>query len=108
MRTLLTVTIGADAGNRANKDGSLAKVIEAFTRDFKPEAAYFTTTGGDRTAYFVFDLKDPSAMPSVAEPFFMALNARAPRRAPGGRSRARSVPLPPSGGRFSVTRSCRE
>jgi len=75
MRTLLTVTIGADAGNRANKDGSLAKVIEAFTRDFKPEAAYFTTTGGDRTAYFVFDLKDPSAMPSVAEPFFMALNA---------------------------------
>lgn len=75
MRTLLTVTIGADAGNRAVKDGTLPKVMEQFARDFKPEAAYFTTTGGDRTAYFVFDLKEPSAMPSVAEPFFMAFNA---------------------------------
>jgi hypothetical protein len=75
MRTLLTVTIGAEAGNRAVKDGTLPKVMEKFTRDFKPEAAYFTTTGGDRTAYFVFDLKDPSAMPSVAEPFFVGLNA---------------------------------
>ena len=30
---------------------------------------------GKRTAYFVFDLKDPTLIPSVAEPFFMAHNA---------------------------------
>jgi hypothetical protein len=45
-----------------------------------PEAAYFPITGGDRTAYFVIDLKDSSAMPSVAEPFFVGFNAHAGMR----------------------------
>ena len=41
----------------------------------KPEAAYFTTEGGRRTAFLFFDLKDVSLMPMVAEPFFTNLNA---------------------------------
>jgi hypothetical protein len=49
--------------------------MEAFMRDHKPEAAYFTAQGGDRTAFFVVDLPEASAIPSLAEPFFMALNA---------------------------------
>jgi hypothetical protein len=28
-----------------------------------------------RTAYFFFDMKDPSAIPSAAEPFFMTFGA---------------------------------
>jgi len=77
MRTLVTVTVGTEAGNGAIKDGSLPKIIEAFMREYKPEAAYFTTTeGGERSALFVIDLADPSAIPSMAEPFFMGLNAR--------------------------------
>ena len=41
----------------------------------KPEASYFTAEGGKRTALFVFDLKDPTMIPSAAEPFFMNLHA---------------------------------
>lgn len=44
-------------------------------RDYKPEAAYFTTQGGDRGAIFVVDLPDASGIPALAEPFFMGLNA---------------------------------
>jgi hypothetical protein len=41
----------------------------------KPEACYFTAEGGKRTALFVFDLADPTEIPSAAEAFFENLNA---------------------------------
>jgi hypothetical protein len=75
MRMMLTVRIGAQAGNRAIKDGSLPRIMESFIRDFKPESAYFTTGNGDRTAYFVVDVPDAASMPPIAEPFFMGLDA---------------------------------
>jgi len=49
--------------------------VMAFVEQAKPEASYFTAENGKRTAFFVFDLKDPSMIPSIAEPFFMNLNA---------------------------------
>jgi hypothetical protein len=75
MRMMVKVTIGAKAGNQGIKDGSLPKTMEAFMQQHKPEAAYFTTEGGERTAFFVINMADGSAMPSVAEPFFQALGA---------------------------------
>jgi hypothetical protein len=41
----------------------------------QPEAAYFTAQDGKRTALIVFDLKEPSQIPSVAEPFFRSVKA---------------------------------
>lgn len=76
MRMLMTVEVDTQAGNRAVKDGTLGRVMEKFVAQFKPEASYFTANGGQRTAFFVFDLPDPSQMPLVAEPFWMALNAK--------------------------------
>ncbi len=35
-----------------------------------PEAMYFTTFDGRRTAYMVFDMADASDIPPFAEPFF--------------------------------------
>ncbi len=75
MRTMLKVTIAAEAGNRAIKDGSLPKVMEATFARLKPEAAYFFADGGKRTALFVFDMKEPSQIPAIVEPFFMGLDA---------------------------------
>lgn len=75
MRMMVKVTIGAKAGNQGIKDGSLPRTIDAFMQQFKPEAAYFATEGGDRTAFFVVDMTDPSIIPSIAEPFFQALGA---------------------------------
>ena len=76
MRTLLKVTIPVEAGNAAIKDGSLPRIIGEFLERQKPEAAYFLTDRiGRRMMLAVVDMKDPSDIPSLAEPFFMGFNA---------------------------------
>lgn len=47
----------------------------AFVERAKPEACYFTTESGKRTALFFVDIKESSDLPSMAEPFFEELNA---------------------------------
>ena len=64
-----------ESGNQAIKDGTLAAVVQRTAERWKPEAMYFTTFNGERTAYLVFDLPDSSGIPSFAEPFFTELNA---------------------------------
>jgi hypothetical protein len=75
MRMMLKVSIPVEPGNAAVKDGVLKKVVEEAMGRLKPEAAYFFAENGCRTAMMVFDLADASDIPSIAEPFFMALNA---------------------------------
>jgi hypothetical protein len=75
MRTLLKVQMDVEAANRAIKDGSWARTMERVMQELQPEAAYFTALDGKRTGLIVFDLKEPSQIPSIAEPFFMAVNA---------------------------------
>jgi hypothetical protein len=75
MRCLMKVSLPVDSGNAAIIDGSLAKTMESILRDLKPEAAYFAEDRGQRTAFIFFDLKDPSQIPAVAEPWFLAFNA---------------------------------
>lgn len=75
MRMMMKVSIPAETGNKAIKDGSLPKTIMAFVEQYKPEGSYFIAQDGLRTGYFFFDLKDTVSIPSVAEPFFMALGA---------------------------------
>lgn len=43
--------------------------------EIKPEAAYFTAIDGNRTGLIFFDLKEPSQIPAIAEPFFMSVGA---------------------------------
>ena len=75
MRFLLKVTIPMEKGNATIRDGSLPKKLQAILSELKPEAAYFTTVGGNRGAYIVVDMKDASQIPAVGEPFFLAFNA---------------------------------
>lgn len=74
MRVMMTVSVPVHDGNRALADGMLPRTIEQFIREYKPEAAYFFPNG-ERTALFVLDLPDASAIPAAGEPFFMNLNA---------------------------------
>ena len=75
MRTFMKVSIPVEAGNRAIKDGSLPKTVLAFVEKYKPELVTFTAENGRRTGFFIFDLKEPTMIPSICEPFFMNLNA---------------------------------
>jgi len=75
MQVMARVSIPVDAGNKGIRDGSLPKVMQQTAERWKPEAAYFTTFDGRRTAFFVFDMPDSSAIPPFAEPFFMELDA---------------------------------
>jgi hypothetical protein len=75
MRMMLKVTIPAERGNAAVKDGSLPKIMGEALERLKPEAAYFLPENGLRTAIMFIDMADAADMPSIAEPFFSAFNA---------------------------------
>ncbi len=77
MRMLLRVSIPVEAGNAAAKAGTLGSTIEEILADLKPEAAYFLADdNGQRSASIVFDMKDASQIPGIAEPWFHAFGAR--------------------------------
>ncbi len=77
MRMLLRVSIPVESGNAAAKAGTLGSTIEKILADLKPEAAYFIADDdGNRSGSIVFDMQDQSQIPSVAEPWFLAFNAK--------------------------------
>lgn len=77
MRMLLRVSIPVEAGNAAAKAGTLGSTVEKILADLKPEAAYFfADDDGCRSGSIVFDMKDTSEIPAIAEPWFLAFSAK--------------------------------
>jgi hypothetical protein len=73
---LLRVSIPVDTGNAAAKAGTLGSSVEKMVADLKPEAAYFfADDDGRRSGSIVFDMKDSTQIPSIAEPWFLTFNA---------------------------------
>ncbi|WP_431041655.1 hypothetical protein ACQUSR_06865 [Streptomyces sp. P1-3] len=75
MRTLLTARIHTEAGNEAIRNGTMPEALKKTMERLNPECAYFTPIGGRRTILIVFDMKESSQMPAIAEPFFQELDA---------------------------------
>lgn len=75
MRVLLTAQMDTEKANQAITHNTLAKTMSSLLEQVKPESAFFGAKDGVRTAFIVFDLKEPSDMPSVAEPLFQELGA---------------------------------
>jgi hypothetical protein len=97
---LLRVSIPVEAGNAAAKAGTLGSTVERILADLKPEAAYFfADDSGQRSGSIVFDMNDTSQIPAIAEPWFLAFNAKVSLRpimnpqdlAAGGPSIAKAV-----------------
>src|SRR5438105_6268486 len=69
MRMLLQISIPVEAGNQAARKGAFGEAFGKILAELKPEAAYFTATEhGERGGFIVFDLKDSSQIPAIAEP----------------------------------------
>ena len=75
MRTLMKVQMAVERGNQALQSGRMPELMNGFMQETKPEAAYFYTENGRRTALWIFDLKDSAQMPNLAERFFSELHA---------------------------------
>jgi len=77
MRMLLRVSIPVDTGNSHARAGTLGTTVQKILADLKPEAAYFfADDNGNRSGSIVFDMKDSSEIPGIAEPWFLAFNAK--------------------------------
>jgi hypothetical protein len=76
VRCLMKVSIPIVEGNAAIADGSLPSTISSILADLKPEAAYFAEENGARTAFLVVNMENSSQIPAMAEPWFLAFNAR--------------------------------
>jgi len=75
MRMMLRWTVPVDKGNEMVSDGSMGKVIETLTKKLKPEAAYFMADHGERSGMMVFDMRDASDIPGIAEILFQGAEA---------------------------------
>ncbi|NUP22241.1 MAG: hypothetical protein HOZ81_40505 [Streptomyces sp.] len=75
MRVLLQAHLDTAKSNDVIQSGKMPQVVKGLMDKIKPESAYFTTDHGVRTMYLVFDMEDPSQMPSIAEPLFVELGA---------------------------------
>ncbi len=77
MRMIMQIAIPVEAGNHAALTGALGPSFQKMLEPLKPEAAYFfAVPGGERGGFIVFDMKDTSEIPAIAEPFFLTFNAR--------------------------------
>lgn len=75
MRLLMNVTMPNEPFNTAVRNGSIGEKVERILKETKPEMFYFTERNGHRGAILIVDLADPSKIPAVAEPWFLAFNA---------------------------------
>ena len=75
MRFLIKIELPVERANVLAKEGTLGKTIQSIVEDQKPEAAYFVAYNGKRTAFLFLDLQEPSQLPAIAEPWFLAFNA---------------------------------
>jgi len=76
MRMMMQMSIPVESGNHAARTGALGASMQKILEAIKPEAAYFGSFDGQRGGFIVFDLQDPSQIPAIAEPFFLAFNAK--------------------------------
>jgi hypothetical protein len=75
MRMLLDVIFPHEPFNTLVRKGTAGATIGKILDAIKPESVYFTEQDGHRGAVMVVDLKDPSQIPALAEPWFLHFQA---------------------------------
>ncbi len=75
MKMLVNVSCPIEPFNSMVRNGTAGEVIGRVIDDIKPESIYFTLIDGNRGAVMVVDIPDASAVPSIAEPWFLNFEA---------------------------------
>ncbi len=76
MRMMLKAQMDTAAATKAIQEGRMPTVMQTMMEKLRPEAAYFGPYGGQRTAFIIFQMDDPSQLPAISEPLFSEFNAR--------------------------------
>lgn len=75
MRFLVHITCPHEPFNSYVRDGSAGAKISRILEATKPESIYFSAMEGLRSAVAVYDVKNESDIPSIAEPWFLIFEA---------------------------------
>ena len=75
MKLLVNVKMPHQAFNAAIRDGTAGAKLNRILEAIKPEAVYFTEQNGQRSAILIVELPDASAIPALAEPWFLTFEA---------------------------------
>ena len=75
MRMLMTVKLPNTEFNAAVRYGSASTTLNRILEACAAEAVYFTEMQGQRAALLVVQVDEPSQIPRLAEPWFLAFNA---------------------------------
>jgi hypothetical protein len=75
MRMMMVAQMDTEAGSKAIAAGEMPQLLGDMLERLNAESAYFGPLDGVRTAFVVFDLQDPSQLPSITEPLFSKAKA---------------------------------
>jgi hypothetical protein len=75
MRFMVRVLFDVERGNELARKGNLGKITQSILEEINPEAAYFVAEAGKRSAILFVNMDDASQMASIAELWFLAVNA---------------------------------
>jgi hypothetical protein len=76
VRHVLLVQMDTAKANDFVRSEKLGETVAAILAEQKPEAVYFTELDGVRTGIVVIDVAAESDIPRIAEPWFLALDAK--------------------------------
>ena len=75
MRMLVNVICPVEPFNSMVRSGEAGEIIKKIIDDTKPESIYFSEFDGSRGAVMVIDVPNASAVPVIAEPWFLHFEA---------------------------------
>ncbi len=75
MKMLVNVTFPIEPFNSMVKSGTAGEIIGRVVDDINPEVIYFTELDGNRGAVMVVDVPSASAVPKIAEPWYLNFEA---------------------------------
>jgi hypothetical protein len=75
MRMLMHVKIPNCKFNAAVKEGTVGQKMQRILEESKPEAVYFTEYDGKRGVILIVNVDNPTKVPVLAEPWFLAFDA---------------------------------